>query len=143
MAEKVDPALSDPGIKPTDDYIFGILGDKQKLWKEIMSHMNQNYDGSEGGWNYYNDGKRWLFKLIYKKKTVFWIGIFEDTFRITFYFADKAQPLINDSSLPDRIKDEFAASKKYGAVRAVSIIMKEKSDVDNVLELISIKVALK
>jgi hypothetical protein len=143
MAEKGDPILSDPGIKPTDDYIFGILGDKQKLWKEIMSHMNQNYDGSAGVWNYYKDGKRWLFKLIYKKKTVFWIGIIEDTFRVTFWFGDKALLLINGSTLPEKIKEEFATSKKYGAIRAVSIIMKEKSDVDNVLELISIKVALK
>lgn len=142
MAEKGNPALSDPGIKPTDDYIFGILGSKQNLWIEIMSHMSHKYDGSEGGWNYYNDGKRWLFKLIYKKKTVFWIGIIEDTFRVTFWFGDKALPFINGSDLPEKIKEEFAASKKYGAVRGVSIIMKEKSDVENVLELISIKVRL-
>lgn len=108
-----------------------------------MTHINNNYAGSAGEWNYYNDGKKWLFKLIYKKKTIFWIGILEDTFRVTFWFGDKAQHLINDSDVEDKIKEEFKSARKYGAVRAVSVIMNDQTDVDNVLKLIAIKISLK
>jgi hypothetical protein len=27
-----------------------------------------------------------------KKKTIFWVGVLKDTFRITFYFGNKAEP---------------------------------------------------
>jgi hypothetical protein len=135
--------LSNKQIIPDDDLIFSIIRDRKKLWQSIMTHINNNYAGSSGEWNYYNDGKKWLFKLGYKKKTIFWIGILDDTFRVTFWFADKAQQLINESDVEDKIKEEFKSARKYGAVRAVSVIMNDQTDVDNVLKLIAIKISLK
>jgi Protein of unknown function (DUF3788) len=143
MAQKESLLLSDNSIIPTDEYIFSIIGDKKKFWESIMSYMRDNYKDSSGGWNYYNDGKRWLFKMIFKKKTTFWISVVEDTFRVTLWFSDKAEALINESNLPQSIKDEFRSSKKYGAIRAVTIKINTTIDVDNVLRLIAIKTNLK
>jgi hypothetical protein len=42
-----------------------------------------------------------------KKKTIFWISLIENTFQVTFYFGDKAEPLIEKSELPEKIKVEF------------------------------------
>jgi len=67
----------------------------------------KNCKNISGNWNYYNDGKQWLFKLVQKKKTVFWAGILSDTFRVTFYFGDKAESLIEASELPSNIKNNF------------------------------------
>jgi hypothetical protein len=143
MSEKENLLLSDKQVIPTDDYIFTIIGEKKSMWQDIMVHMHVKYPDSAGEWNYYNDGKKWLFKMVQKKKTIFWIGILEDTFRVTFWFGDKAQPLINESDLPERIKDEFRSSKKYGAVRALSVRINDRSDVDNILKIITIKLKLK
>lgn len=143
MSEKEVLILSDKQIIPTDDYIFSILGEKRILWLSIMNYASQNYKDISGSWNYYNDGKQWLFKLLQKKKTILWAGILEDTFRVTFWFSDKAESIINDSDLPEKIKDNFKTAKKYGLIRAVSIIMKDTSDVDNVLKLIAIKHKIK
>lgn len=131
--------LSDINVFPTDELIFSLIGEKKVLWQELMKLISENYEGSAGEWNYYNDGKSWLFKMVMKKKTLFWIGLTEKTFRVTFWFSDKAENLINTSNLQENLKSEFATSKKYGAVRAVSIIMNEKSDVDNVITLTAIK----
>ena len=49
--------------------------------------------------------------MIRKKKTLFWIGILQDTFRITFYFGDKAEPLIENSDLPATMKEDFKNGK--------------------------------
>lgn len=142
MSDKVSLLLSDKSIIPTDDIIFSVIGDKKSLWQRIMKHVQDNYEDSEGEWNFYIDGKRWLFKLVQKKKTIFWIGILEDTFRVTFWFGDKADRLISESDLPEKIKDEFKSSKKYGAVRAVSIIINDSTDVENILKLTAIKTIL-
>jgi hypothetical protein len=143
MSEKENILFSDKNIKPTDELIFSIIGDKKELWRTLMNHMNDNYKDSSGEWNYYNDGKRWLFKMLRKKKTIFWIGMVENTFRVTFWFSDKAESMINESNLPDSIKDEYRSSKKYGAIRAVTVRINDNTDVDNVLKMIAIKNKIK
>ena len=107
-----------------------------------MSYAAENYNDT-GSWNYYNDGKQWLFKLVNKKKTVFWAGILSGTFRITFYFGDKVEPLLAASDIPEKIKDEFKTAKRYGAVRAISLVINDKTDVGNVMKLIAIKHKMK
>jgi hypothetical protein len=143
MSEKENLKLSDKSIIPDDDYIFSIIGDKQTLWQKILKYASDSYSETYGSWNYYNDGKRWLFKLMRKKKTILWAAIVDDTFRMTFYFPDKAQPLIEVSNLPQRIKDDFKTAKKYGAIRPVSIIVNEPEDADNISLLIDIKQKIK
>lgn len=140
MSEKENSVLSDKKVIPTDDYIFSIIGAKKSLWQNIMNYVNDNHQNASGEWNYYNDGKKWLYKMVMKKKTIFWISILEDTFRVTFWFGDKAESNIIESSLPAKIKDEFKISKKYGVIRAVSVIMRDDADVDNVLKMIAIKI---
>jgi hypothetical protein len=142
MEEIEKKALSDKSVIPTDDYIFSLIGDMKFYWQIILSFAAENYNDS-GSWNYYNDGKQWLFKLVNKKKTIFWAGILADTFRITFYFGDKVEPLMVASDLPERIKDEFKSARRYGAIRGVSISVRDQTDVDNILKLIIIKHKLK
>jgi Protein of unknown function (DUF3788) len=143
MADKEEILLTDKLIYPTDDYIFSIIGDKKVLWQSIMNHMDENYKDSSGGWNFYNDGKRWLFKMNHKKKTIFWAAILTGTFRITFYFGNKAEPAIDGSDLPQTIKDGFRTAKRYGLIRPVSFKILNNTDVENVLKLIAIKHKIK
>jgi hypothetical protein len=143
MEDKEELVLGDKLIIPTDDYIFSLIGEKKPLWQSIMSYVSENYKDISGTWNYYNDGKQWLFKLVQRKKTIFWAAILKDTFRITFYFGDKAESVIDASDLPQTLKDGFKTSKRYGAIRAVSIKVLERTDVDNILILIAIKHKIK
>jgi hypothetical protein len=143
MSDSANPLLTDKQTYPTDDLIFSIIGDNKIHWQSIMTYMSQNYKDSLGPWNFYNDGKRWLFKMVHKKKTVFWAGILTDAFRITFYLGNKAETIIENSELPEIIKEEFKTAKKYGLIRPVSFIIKDQTDVDNVLKMIDIKSKLK
>jgi hypothetical protein len=143
MAENEKVVLSDKSVIPTDDYIFSIIGERKVYWVTIMKYLSENYHDAAGSWNYYNDGKQWLFKLVRKKKTVFWSSILTDTFRITFYLGNKAETIIENSDLPLSIKEEFKTAKRYGLIRPVSIIIRDKTDVDNILKMIDIKTKLK
>jgi hypothetical protein len=142
MAEETKLVLSDKSVIPTDEHIYSYIGEKRFDWQRILNYASENYNDT-GSWNYYNDGKQWLFKLVNKKKTIFWAGILADTFRITFYFGDKVEPLMAESDLPEKIRDEFKSAKRYGAIRAVSITVRNQEDVDNILKLIVIKHKLK
>jgi len=143
MAENEKTVLSDKSIVPTDDFIFSIIRERKVHWLRIMNYLSENYPDASGTWNYYNDGKQWLFKYVRKKKTIFWASLLIDTFRITFYLGNKAESVIENSDLPVSIKEEFKTAKRYGLIRPVTLIIRNEEDVDNVLKMIVIKVKLK
>ena len=143
MPEKEIILFSDPDIKPDEKLVFAKIGSKKKLWQALMSYMSDNYKESEGAWNYYNDGKRWLFRMVLKKKTIFWATVLEDAFRITFYFGGKAEPVIVASDLPDNAKQQFLTGPRYGKIRAVTTPVNEIEDVRTVEKLVAIKVKMK
>jgi hypothetical protein len=143
MAENEKKVLSDKLVIPTDEYIFSLIGDNKLHWKKIMDHLSENYKDASGSWNYYNDGKQWLFKMVHKKKTIFWSSLIDKSFRITFYLGNKAEAIIENSDLPQAVKDEFKTAKRYGLIRPVTFVINSETDVDNVLKMIAIKSKMK
>jgi len=134
--------LTDRFTMPTDELIFSIIGDKKIFWQRILSYLHDNHTDISEVWRFYDDGKSWLFRTLKKKKTIFWIGILDGTFRVSFYLADKATPLIVQSALPEKIKKEFlnTAGNKF---RSITIKMNDADDAENVIKLIEIKFKLK
>jgi len=143
MNEKEVLMFSDPLVKPDENRIFSIIGEKKVLWQDLMNYVRISYPEASGDWNYYKDGKQWLLKTVLRKKTLFWCVILDDTFRITFYFGDKAEPVILASSLPDEIKEQYTYGKRYGKIRAISLKIKNNSDIEVVKTIIPIKVKMK
>ena len=135
--------LTDKSVKPDDELVFSVIGDKSILWREIINYLHENHADITEEWKFYNDGKCWLFRTIKKKKTIFWIGVTDGAFRVTFWLGDKAEPLILSSDLPDQIKNDFAEAKRYKIGRALSIIMADAEDVGSVITLIGIKMKMK
>lgn len=134
--------LTDKTVIPTDDLIFSIIGDNRVHWQKLITSIHSKYPDSLEQWNYYNDGKNWLFRIIRKKKTIFWIGILKGTFRITFYFGDKAESLIENSDLPVSMKEDFKNGKRYGKIRGLSIRVEKGADIEHALTLAAIRISL-
>jgi len=131
--------LTDESVEPNDEIIFSIIGEKELLWKQTMSYLYDNYEDITEVWKYYKDGKRWLFRTLKKKKTIFWVNILEDTFRIAFWFADKLEPVILQSDLPESIKTEYKNAKRFNKIRGIYIDMQDSEDFQNVKKLIDLK----
>jgi hypothetical protein len=135
--------LTDKSVTPTDELIFSIIGENKTHWQKLISGIRAVYPDALGQWNYYNDGKNWLFKMLLKKKTLFWIGILKDTFRITFYFGDKAEPMIEKSTLPEAMKTAFKTSQRYGKIRAITLKVQSNEDIENAMKVAAIKATMK
>ena len=143
MAENEKIVLSDKSVIPSDDFIFSVIGERKVHWIRIMNYLSESYPDASGTWNYYNDGKQWLFKFVHKKKTIFWAALLTGAFRITFYLGNKADSIIENSNLPVSIKEEFKSAKRYGQIRPVTFIVRDDTDVDNVLNMIVLKSKIK
>jgi hypothetical protein len=143
MTEKERPVLSDKAVQPTDELVCFHIGEKKVLWNMLMDHLSTNHKDIVWSWNYYNDGKSWLFKAVQKKKTIFWLAVFQGYFRISFYFGEKAASVIETSSLPKDFIEQYINGPRYGKIRAISVQMKDESDLESVKKLIDLKKAIK
>jgi hypothetical protein len=137
------PVLSDKNIFPSDEIIYSYIGKSKALWISAFDYIHEKHPDIEEQWRYYNDGKSWLMKVTRKTKTIFWLSLFEKSFRITFYFTAKAEEVISDSKLSDELKKQFVEAKTYGKIRPLTITFKNKKDVEFLKELITIKLSLK
>jgi hypothetical protein len=135
--------LSDPAVVPDDALLSRCLGEKMEWWNTIMDHTILNYPSVTPIWKYYNDGKQWLFRLLRKKDTIFWVSLIGDTFRITLYYSDKAEPLILASNVPDAVKQTFLEGKHFGKIRGLTIRIDSPQDLETVKELTAIKLQIK
>jgi hypothetical protein len=140
MTKKEIFLLNDPFTEPTDKYLKDVLKDKYEWLQTIRKYTLDNHGKATEEWKYYNDVKQWLFRLKYKKETICWIGILPDTFRITFYFGNKFETVIDQSDLPESIKSEYMKTREQH-YRPISLIMNELTDIVIVCKLIELKLS--
>lgn len=135
--------LTDPNIQPTDELIFSIIGENQIYWKNILDYLYDKHTDITEEWRFYNDGKSWLYRALQKKKTIYWIGIQKDTFRVSFWLGEKAEPVIEASSLPETVKEEYRNARRFKIGRCITVVIKTQEDFENVIKLIGLKLKLK
>jgi ABC-type uncharacterized transport system YnjBCD substrate-binding protein len=140
---KEKPVLSDKDLYPSPEVIHSYIGKNGPLWDNFFEYLHTNQPDISEEWRYYNDGKSWLLKVVRKKNTVCWVSLYDNTFRITFYFTDKAEEAILNSSIPDKLKKDFTEGKKFGKIRGVTIIFKTKKDLQSAIILLNIKLNMK
>lgn len=137
------PILSDKNQYPTEDIIFSHIGRANTLWISFFEYIHSNHTDFTEEWRYYNDGKSWLMKVQRKAKTVFWLSIIKNAFRITFYFTERAEEAIFKSSISDELKAQFRDGRSYGKIKGITIVFKKKKDIEYAKSLIAIKLSLK
>ncbi len=133
------PILNDPDQHPTDEVVFSCIGRKKTVWTAFFNALHERHPDFTEEWRYYKDGKNWLMKVTRKKKTIFWLSVWKNAFKITFYFSDKAEEAIFDSDIPDEMKDDFRHGKHYGKIRGLTIVFSKKKDIDIAETLIGIR----
>ena len=135
------PVLTDRTQFPTDDVIFSHIGKRRALWEALFAFIHEEHPDCVTRWRYYNDGKSWLLNLSRKKKTVFWLSLTGNTFRITAYFTDKARQAIRASVLPDELKKPFKSAIPAGKLRGITITFRKKRDVEDARILVALKIS--
>ncbi len=137
------PVLTNKEQFPTEEVIYSHIGKTVPLWQSVFEFINNNHPDFSEQWRYYNDGKSWLLKVTRKEKTVFWLSIIKNSFRITFYFTERANEAIAGSSISDELKEQFKNGKNYNKIRGITVVFKNKKDIEYVKTLIGIKLSIK
>ncbi len=130
-------------IFPDEKTLKETTGNLYPLYEEIINTITDNTFNLTVEWRYYKDGKSWLFKATYKKKTVFWFSVWEDYFKVSFYFTEKTEKKVYELDIDCRLKEEFRGSKIIGKLKPLIININDKSQIKDLLKIIEYKKNLK
>ena len=133
--------LTDPKIKPENDVLENALGKNYKRYTEFASKINEQNLTLE--WNYYNDEKSWLGKILNKKKNLCWLSVWNTGFKLTFYFTEKAMQGIQALEIDDEIKNMAKKSKPIGKLFPIILLIKNKKMMRDGLKVLEYKMQLK
>jgi hypothetical protein len=137
------PVLTNKNLYPTEELFFSNLGKTITLWQSVFDYIHSSHPEMTEQWKYYNDGKSWLMKVSSKSKTVCWVSVIKNSFRMTFYLNDRAEKLIMQSKIPDELKKQYLAGRKIKKINGLTVIFKSKKDVETAKKLFFIKLNLK
>lgn len=135
--------LRNPDIRPTNEVLSNILGISFSVYTELMDIITNQPYCFIPEWNYYNDGKAWLCKVCYKKKTIFWLSVWDQYFKIAFYFTEKTKTGLFDLNIEPIIKESFKHEKSIGKLLPLVILMKQKDQLADLLTIANYKKSLK
>ncbi len=107
---KTTPILRDKNTTPTAEVLEAAMGKRRAaVLAEFLETITSDAVGLSFEWRFYRDGQSWLGKATYKKKTIFWLSVYADCFRMNFYFTAKTRGGVLDLDIGGETKATFAA----------------------------------
>lgn len=137
------PLLRDPDVNPSDDILLGVLGDTFPVYDELRERTTGEGFRLTHEWKYYKDGHAWLCKVCHKKKTMFWLSVWDKYFKTTFYFTERTRSGISNLGLGKETVKGFAGSKPSGKLYPHTITVRNKEQIKDVLKIAAYKMSLK
>ncbi len=119
------PILNNPEPFPTSDVLQSVMGQNFENYTKLLAFFEQQNLVTD--WHYYNDGKSWLCKVQYKKKTVCWLSIWEHCFKLSFYFMERHRFDIESSDVALEIITDFKQHKPVGKLLPLIISVETAS----------------
>ncbi|MGX5690412.1 DUF3788 family protein [Arcticibacter tournemirensis] len=135
--------LREQDVYPSESIINQALGVSYAVFAEFEKTITSNTFALVPQWNYYKDGKAWLCKVLYKKKTVFWLSVWPGFFKVSFYFTEKNRDVIPSLSVDMDIKEAFMQAKPIGRLIPLTVNVNRKEQISDLLKLVECKKNLK
>ncbi len=132
--------LRDPDILPIAEVLEKVLGNKYPVFSEFMNTAESEEFKLKPEWRYYKDGKAWLCKITFRKKTVVWLSVWIDCFKLSFYFTEKSGGGIAGLKINDSIKKDYLNHKPIGKLKPLVIEIRMKSQLSDINTLLKYKI---
>ena len=131
--------LREKDIIPTKEVLRDVLGNVYNVLEEVETRLTQSEFALSFDWHYYNDGKSWLCKVSHKKKTVFWLSVWEGFFKTTFYFMERHLEGIAALDISEQIKEDFCRMKPVGKLLPLQISFNRQEQIADLFKIVQFK----
>ena len=135
MKTNTEQMLRNPDIQPSSDVIAKALEESNNAYIKFINELASHDIHLE--WRYYNDGKAWLAKGLFKwtgvrdgqnKTTAFWLSIWDSFFKVTIYIPEKARVDVLSLPLDNEVKLMISDSQQMGKLKYFPIVFDLCSD---------------
>ncbi len=127
-------------IKPTSEDLKKALGDTFELWMALSDFTQTSKPGSFEEWTYSSEKYGWSFRIRDKKRVLIYLLPRDKFFKVAFVFGQNATDEILHTKISQTIIQELNTAKVYAEGRGIRIDVKEKSIMNDIKELIRIKI---
>ena len=131
--------LREQEIFPSEEVLKTALGQIYGVLAALETQVTQGEFSLTLDWNYYRDGKSWLCKVCHKKKTVFWLSVWEGFFKTAFYFTEKHLEGIAELDISEQIKKDFCRMKPIGKLLPMIINIDRQEQLADLLKVVKFK----
>ncbi len=131
---KSSKLLNDKEVFPTCEVLKETLGECYAAFEELTEVLTAK--GIAMDWKYYNDGKAWLCKVSYKKKTVFWLSVWDDYFQTSFYFLERHLEGIMALGIDNK---HYALADEWGKMIPLFFYISKKEQLPDLLKMVEYK----
>lgn len=126
--------------QPAEKDFESALGDSFSAWVQIKKHLSDQYGVLTEEWKYYNSKSGWILKLFLKKRNLLFLTTLENFFTLSLVFGDRTVAVVEQSDLPNDIKQALISARKYAEGRGISFDVKDDSQLEIIKKLLDIKV---
>ncbi len=133
--------LKDAEVYPTPSVLEGVLGKSHAVLGRFMEAIGAPDYVLTPEWRYYQDGKAWLCKISYKKKTVCWLSAWDGFFKVSFYFTEKTKGGISGLKISEEVKVAFAKARSLGKLIPLTMDMKSSKQLKDLLTIVMYKLS--
>jgi hypothetical protein len=137
------PQLREKEVFPTKEILEKALGESYTALNDLFETISTEKYALVPDWRFYKDGKSWLCNVSYKKKTICWISVWTDFFKVACYFTEKTGIGIQDLNIETKIKNDFRQSKHIGKLIPLVVNVKSNEQLNDVLKIIAYKKKIK
>lgn len=127
--------LKDESVYPDENVLKGVLEEAYPAYLELLKLYASKKLESE--WRYYKDGKTWLCKVQYKKKTIVWMSAWKGFMQATVYILDRHLEGLKGLDISVKTKKKIMSTKNVGKSKPCIFEVKNTdilADIDKVIE---------
>jgi len=135
------PLLNNPTVLPSDEVLKSILGSAFEAYSDLMNRIAEMELVPQ--WNYYKDGGAWLCKVLFKKKTIFWLSVWENRFRVVFYFTEKTMVGLAELDIEPALVQQLTSVAAIGKLIPLALNMQSSGQLNDLLTIAEYKKKLK
>jgi hypothetical protein len=143
MTPMEKPLLNDPENYPDEKVLETVLKTSYTAYQTLLKQITGESYGFINQWRYYRDGGAWLCKVVHKKKTVFWLSVWDGFFKTTFYFTEKNGAGIATLDVKQELKDKFEQHRLIGKLKPLTIFIHSEDQLNDLLVLAEYKMKIK
>ncbi|MCL2630390.1 MAG: DUF3788 domain-containing protein [Firmicutes bacterium] len=132
-------ALGEKALYPNEDALSFVLNEAYPIWQDLKAHISSAYKNVSEEWKFYGKASGWTLAVSSGKRRLFHFVPMVGYFTLCFTLGEKAVSALQNSTLPQHIKELLPTEKACMCGYDFRYDIKTQNDLSHAIKLLEIK----